>query len=302
MAHTQQASSSATAGSVPSIYRYRVGDIEVTAVHDGCRAFPIDANFISNAPFADVQAALAEAFLPTDHLNLTFTPLVVRTGNNLAVFDAGFADNGPPSLGNFFKNLPAAGIERRSVDTVVVSHFHVDHISGLRLKDGSDAYPNAKVKVPAAEWDFWMDDARMNEAPESLRGNFSLVRHVFGPMGERIERFKGGEEILPGITAVDSPGHTPGHTSFTAVSGDEQLLITSDITNHPALFVRNPDWAPIFDMDPDQARASRRRLLDLAASERMQVAMFHAPFPATGYIARDGNRFAFVPVQWNPAA
>ena len=100
---------------------------------------------------------------------------------------------------------------------------------------------------------------------------------------------------------MPAPGHTPGHTVYMLSSGNGKLMIMSDTTNHPALFVRNPDWAAVFDMDADQARATRRRLLDMAASERAQVAFYHAPFPGTGHIAKDGNGFRFVPVQWNPA-
>jgi glyoxylase-like metal-dependent hydrolase (beta-lactamase superfamily II) len=288
------------AHAIPSIYRYRIGDIEITAVHDGSRAVPLGQGFIPDTPLAEVQNALKEAYLPTDHLTLTFTPLVVKTGPNLAVIDTGFADNGPPTAGNFFRDLPAAGVDPKKVDTVVISHFHGDHISGLRLKDGSDPYPSARIMVPAAEWAYWLDDARMSQAPEGLRGTFALARQVLGPLGDRVVKFEAGAEILPGITAIDTPGHTPGHSSFAVASGEARLLITSDITNHPALFVRHPDWAPAFDMDPDQARATRRRMLDMAANERMQVAMFHAPFPATGYIARAGDGFRFVPVQWNP--
>jgi glyoxylase-like metal-dependent hydrolase (beta-lactamase superfamily II) len=299
LAETRQTSE--TQNPIPGIYRYNVGDIQITAIHEGSRAFPIDQNFIGNAPFTEVQAALAEAFLPTNHLNITFTPLVVRKGRSLSIFDAGFADNGPTTAGNFFRNLAAAGIDPKRVDTVVISHFHIDHISGLRLKDGSDAYPNANVMVPKEEWAFWMDDERMNQAPEAMRPNFALARKVFGPLGERVVQFERGAEVRPGITAIDAPGHTPGHTAFAVTSGNDRLLIASDITNHPALFVRHPDWSPAFDMDREQARTTRRRLLDMAANERMQVALYHAPFPATGHIARDGKDFAFVPVQWNSA-
>jgi glyoxylase-like metal-dependent hydrolase (beta-lactamase superfamily II) len=188
-------------------------------------------------------------------------------------------------------NFKAAGFDPAQVNTIVISHFHPDHINGLRLKDGT----------AAPEWAYWMDDGRMAQAPEGLKGNFQNVRRVFGPMANDVKQYEAGQELAPGVTALAAPGHTPGHTAYAVSSGNGKLLVVSDITNHPALFARNPDWQAVFDMDGNQARDTRRRLLDMAASERTQVSFYHAPFPATGHIARSGNGFEFVPVQWTPA-
>jgi glyoxylase-like metal-dependent hydrolase (beta-lactamase superfamily II) len=283
---------------VSGYYRYKVGDIEVTAFHEGTSPRPLDAGFVRNAPLDQVQGALAKAFLPTDKLNITFTTLVVKTGRNTALIDTGFADNGGPTTGQTYKNLPAAGIDPKAIDTVIFSHFHGDHILGARLKDGTLAYPNARMMVPEPEWAFWMDEGQMSRAPEGMKPAFQTVRRVFGPEASKVERFAWGKEILPGITAMEAPGHTPGHTIFAITSGNARLMAVSDITNHPALFVRNPDWSAVFDMDADQARATRRRVLDMAAADKVQVAFYHAPFPATGHIAKDGNGFELVPVQW----
>lgn len=283
----------------PGVYRYKVGEFELTAFHEGTVPRQLDDKFVVNAPFSEVQAAMERAFLPKDRLNNTYTTLVVNTGRNLVAIDTGFGDNGPPTVGGTLSNMKAAGIDSQRIDTVIISHFHGDHISGLRLKDGSAAYPNARVMVPAPEWAFWMDDARMNAAPEAGRGSFALARRVFEPYANKIERYEHGKELLPGITAMDAGGHTPGHTAFVIASGDGRLLILSDAANHPALFVRQPDWSPIFDMDAEKARATRRRLLDMAAAERMQVAAYHFPFPATGHIAKTGNAYDFVPVLWS---
>jgi len=219
----------------------------------------------------------------------------------VTLIDTGNGDSGAPTSGTWMKNFKAAGFDPAQVDTVVFSHFHGDHINGFRLKDGTTVFPKAEVMVPAAEWDFWMDDARMAQAPDGMKGAFQGARRVFAPIAKEVKRYDSGKEILPGLTAVAAPGHTPGHTAYMLSSGNGKLMIMSDLTNHPALFVRNPDWSAVFDMDADQARATRRRMLDMAASERAQVAFYHAPFPATGFIARDGNGFAFVPVQWSAA-
>jgi glyoxylase-like metal-dependent hydrolase (beta-lactamase superfamily II) len=284
----------------PGFYRYKVGDIEVTAINDGFAQRPLEG-FVRNAELSQVQQAMQEAFLPSNALPIAFTTLVLNQGGRLTLIDTGNGDMGAPTSGRWMANFRAAGFDPAQVNTVVISHFHGDHINGVRLKDGTAVFPNAEVMVPAAEWAFWMDDAKMNQAPEGMKGAFQGVRRVFGPIASNVKRYEMDKEVVPGLTAVAAPGHTPGHTAYMLSSGNGKLMIMSDTTNHPALFVRNPDWSAVFDMDADQARATRRRMLDMAASERAQVAFYHAPFPATGYIAKDGNGFRFVPVQWSPA-
>jgi glyoxylase-like metal-dependent hydrolase (beta-lactamase superfamily II) len=155
--------------------------------------------------------------------------------------------------------------------------------------------------APAAEWAFWMDDAKMAAAPDAMKGAFAGVRRVFGPIAKNVRQIADGAEAAPGITAVAAHGHSPGHTMYRNSSGSAAMLFVADITNHPALFVRNPDWSAIFDMDADMARASRRKVLDMASADKTQVAFYHAPFPATGFISKAVNGFELVPVQWNSA-
>ena len=302
MAQTQAPAQTRSAAfqQAPGYYRYKVGDIEVTAIHDGFALRPLDG-LIRNADLDDVRKAMADAFLPTDVLPITFTTLALKVGGRLVLIDTGNGDSGAPTTGWWMANFKAAGFDPAQVNTIVISHFHPDHINGLRLKDGTAVFPNAEVMAPAPEWAYWMDDGRMAQAPEGLKGNFQNVRRVFGPMANDVKRYEAGQELAPGVTALAAPGHTPGHTAYAVSSGNGKLLVVSDITNHPALFARNPDWQAVFDMDGNQARDTRRRLLDMAASERTQVSFYHAPFPATGHIARSGNGFEFVPVQWTPA-
>ncbi|MCG7391355.1 MBL fold metallo-hydrolase [Microvirga sp. ACRRW] len=300
LAQTSPTSSASVAGQAPGFYRYKVGDIEVTAINDGFARRPVEG-FIKNAELKDVQAALQEAFLPTDAFPITFNTLVLNQGGKITLIDTGNGDSGAPTSGRWMTNFRAAGFDPAQVNTVVISHFHGDHINGLRLKDGTAVFPNAEIMVPAAEWAFWMDDARMNQAPEGMKGAFQGARRVFGPVVQNVKRYEADKEVVPGLTSIAAPGHTPGHTAYMLSSGSGKLMVMSDLTNHPALFVRNPDWSAVFDMDADQARTTRRRMLDMAASEKAQVAFYHAPFPATGHIAKDGNSFRFVPVQWSSA-
>lgn len=299
-ASTPASAQGSGARQAPGFYRYKVGDIEVTAINDGSAPRALEG-FIRNAELSAVQQAAREAFLPQDTIQNSFTTLVLNHGGRLTLIDTGNGDSGAPTTGRWLENFRAAGFDPSQVNTIVISHFHGDHINGLRRKDGTAVFPNAEVLVPAAEWGFWMDDARMNQAPENARGGFQSARRVFGPIAKDVKRYEMDKEVVPGLTAVAAPGHTPGHTAYMLSSGSGRLLILSDTANHPALFVRNPDWSAVFDMDADQARATRRKMLDIAASERAQVAFYHAPFPATGHIAKDGNGFRFVTVQWSPA-
>ncbi|HEY8383810.1 MAG TPA: MBL fold metallo-hydrolase [Microvirga sp.] len=295
------AASAASGGrQAPGFYRYKVGDIEVTAINDGFAQRPLEG-FVRNAELPQVQQAMTEAFLPSTALPISFTTIVLNQGGRITLIDTGNGDSGAPTSGTWMANFRAAGFDPARVNTVVFSHFHGDHINGFRLKDGTAVFPNAEVMVPAAEWAFWMDDARMNQAPDAMKGAFQGVRRVFGPVAKDVKQFEANKEVVPGLTSVAAYGHTPGHTAFMLSSGNGKLMVMSDTTNHPALFVRNPDWSAVFDMDADQARQTRRRMLDMAAAERTQVAFYHAPFPATGHIVKDGSGFRMVPVQWSPA-
>ena len=281
-------------------YRYKVGDYEITAINDGFFTRPAEG-FIRNATDTEVKQALAEAFLGQDKVFIPFTTIVVNTGSKLVLLDTGNGNSGAPTSGTWMANFKAAGFDPANVDVVIISHFHGDHINGLRLKDGNAVFPKAEVMVPEVEWAYWMDDAKMAAAPDGLKPNFANVRRVFGPMANDVKRIAWGKEPVTGITTVAAPGHTPGHTAFAISSGNGRLMVMSDTTNNPALFVRNPDWAAVFDMDGDVARQTRRKMLDMAATDRMQVSFYHAPFPATGFIGKDGNRFQMVPVAWQPA-
>ncbi|TBN48719.1 MBL fold metallo-hydrolase [Hansschlegelia quercus] len=297
-----KAAAPAAGRQAPGVYRYTVGEIEVTALTDGVAMRPLEAGFVKNAPLDAVKQALSDVFLAEDgKLPIPFTPLIVNTGSRIILIDAGTGGFMAPTAGQLMENLSAAGVDPRAVDTVLVSHFHSDHIGGIRFKDGALAFPNAEVVVPEAEWAFWMDDGQMSRAAESALPVFKMARRVFSPIAKEVRRYGPNAEIAPGITAIAAPGHTPGHTAFRLSSNGEQLIVWSDTTNHPALFVRNPGWHAVFDMDPELAEATRRRMLDMVAVDRLLVAGYHFPFPAVGHIARRGSGFEFVPAMWNPA-
>jgi glyoxylase-like metal-dependent hydrolase (beta-lactamase superfamily II) len=287
----------------PGIYRYKVGSIEVTVVTDGMRDAPL-GSLVKNASADQVNAALQAAYLPKDKFPFVFTPIVVNTGPKLVMIDTGL---GPATFaqskgtaGQAHSNLEAAGIDRKAIDAVIISHFHGDHINGLLNADNTPAFPNAEVMVPEPEWAYWMDDAKMSNAPEGLKGNFANVRRVFGPLAGKVTRYGDKKELVPGITSTFTHGHTPGHSSHIIASGSESVMVQADVSNHPALFVRNPGWHAAFDMDAAMAEAGRRRLYDQLASDKMRLQGFHFPFPANGYVEKDGNGYRYTPAPWHP--
>jgi glyoxylase-like metal-dependent hydrolase (beta-lactamase superfamily II) len=295
------AAAPASGQQAPGVYRYRIGSYELTALHDGTWFRPIDDKFVKNAPWADVQKALADNFLPTDKLPIPFTALIVNTGAKLVLIDTGTAGQLAPTAAGIGPSLAAAGVDPKAVDVILISHFHPDHINGIKTKEGQKVFPNAEINVAAPEWAFWMDDARMNATPEAARPAFLNARRIFSGIAKEVKRFEPGSEVAPGITSVAAFGHTPGHTAFAVASGNQSLLVLGDTTNHPWLFVRYPEWQAVFDTDGAMATETRRKLLDRAAADRMLVQGYHFPFPASGYIARRGTGYDLVPVMWQPA-
>ena len=282
----------------PGVYRYRIGSFELTALYDGIWYRPMTEKFIRNAPFADVEHALADAFMPADKLATPFTTLVVNTGQKLVLIDTGTGGQIAPSAGVLHANLVAAGIDPQAIDLIVISHFHPDHINGIKDKDNDLAFPNAEIMVADAEWAFWMDDANMNAAPSDLKLTFRNQRRIFSDIAPHVTRFKHGAEVASGIETLAAPGHTPGHTVFAIHSGNQSLLVLGDTAQHPAVFARHPDWQAAFDIDGDAAVATRKALFDRAAADRMLVTGYHFPFPACGHLIKTATGYEHVPVEW----
>jgi glyoxylase-like metal-dependent hydrolase (beta-lactamase superfamily II) len=284
------------AAATPGVTRVDLGPVVVTTLNDGFFARPLDASFVTNASLEDVQTALSEAGLPTDHVEVPFNPLVVDIGNQRILFDAGNGEFGAPTAGKLLENMASVGIDPESITSVVISHFHGDHINGLRNRAGDLVFPNATVYLPEPEWNWWMDDARMANAPEAMQGAFNATRRVFGPIADSVVKFEPGVEVLPGVRSVPAFGHTPGHTAFIIEGGERKLMYWADTTNVAALFVRNPDWAVMFDMDPEAARQTRRELSEMVVAEDLLLAGFHLPGAAIGSLVRRGDGYDFIPL------
>jgi len=295
-----QAAAPAAKAQEPGVYRYALGGYQLTALYDGIWNLPIDGTFVRNASGAAVNKALAAAFLTPNALPISFTALLVNTGAKLVLIDTGTAGQIADSAGFMNANLAAAGVSPNAIDTIVISHFHPDHIDGIKTKDGDKVFANAEILVPEPEWKFWMDDGHMSRATGAVHRYFLNARRIFKDIAKEVRPFQPGAEVAPGIVSVPAFGHTPGHTAFAIHSGGKSMLAMSDTAREPWLFVRHPDWQPTYDMDGPLAVKTRKAMLDRAATDRMLVEVYHFPFPACGHIAKSGASYELVPATWQP--
>lgn len=286
----------------PAFYRIKVGDIEVTALLDGFAPFTSDQllGMFANMP-ADVARTLAEKNAGAlSEVRLPINAYVVNTGGKLVLVDSGAASVFGPTVGKLPAMLKAAGIDPKDVDQVLLTHAHPDHIAGIVDAAGAASFPNAEVAISAAEHKFWTDDANKTRVPEGHRPFFDVVAKSLAPYKDRLQLLGGEKEAVSGITAVALPGHTPGHIGYRLSSGKDQLLIWGDTLHVAAWQFDKPEWSIAFDLDPEQSAETRRRTLDMAASDRLLVAGMHLPFPGLGRVAREGQGFRYVPTAWQP--
>ena len=304
--NSARAAAPAAGAQAPGFYRYKVGSIEITVVTDGVNRLPVTDEFVLNAKKEEVNAALAEAFMEPGVFVGPYNPIVMNTGSKLVVVDTGTGEKAYQASkgrsGQFLTNLAAAGIDAKAVDTVIISHYHGDHINGLLRADGSLAFPNAEILVPAPEHAYWMDDGEMSRSPtKRIADNHKNVRRVMsGEVLKRLRTCAWDKEVISGVTAVGTPGHTPGHTSHVVASGTAKVYVQADVTHAPFLFARHPGWHAYYDHEPVQAETTRRKVYDMLAAERMTVQGFHYPFPSVAHVEKTATGYREIPMPWNP--
>src|SRR5580698_184018 len=214
----------------PGFYRYKVGSYECTSINDGARSFPLPDTFVKNVPKDEALAAAEAAYMPKGMVTVPFNPQLINTGSKLVLIDTGNGvanlESSKGAVGRTLQNLAAAGVDPKSIDVVLLSHLHPDHTNGIRAADGSMAFPNAEIMVPAVDWAFWTSDENAAKAKSDLMKNyFANVKKTFAGIESKVTKYDWGKEVAPGITSIEAPGHTPGHTAFAIASGNSKILI-----------------------------------------------------------------------------
>jgi glyoxylase-like metal-dependent hydrolase (beta-lactamase superfamily II) len=260
--------------------RVVLGGYEVTALLSGTRTVENPKEIFGlNAGDAAFDAASEAAFLPTDKAQFFFTPTLVNTGSELILFDTGVSAQGIVAA------LADAGVTPDQIDTVVLTHMHGDHICGL-MGEAGPTFANARYVTGAAEHNHW-----------SGANNEGFQKNVV-PLNDRMTFIDDGGAVAPGVTAMLTAGHTPGHMGYMIESDGNQLMLIGDVANHPIWSVQNPDWEVRFDADKAAAAATRRRVFGMLAADRVPFIGYHMPFPALGYVAAEGDGFRYVPASY----
>ncbi len=279
----------------PDHYRFTLGDMRVATILDGYahRDGP-QPTFGANVGEEEMTALLHEHFLPNGRYENHFVPLVVETGDEIVLFDTGFAPGVNPTAGRLQQRLGKIGRTAEDITLVVITHGHGDHINGL-MTDGRPSFPNARYAIGEAEYAFWSSD----RPAEVGRGdNARMFQSHMVPLAEKTTFLKDGATVAPGITAMDAPGHTPGHMVFMLESGGRRLLHFVDTANHYVASLARPDWQVAFDVDKEQAVKTRKRILDMVATDRLTASGYHMPFPSVGHVEKTAEGYRWVPISY----
>jgi glyoxylase-like metal-dependent hydrolase (beta-lactamase superfamily II) len=279
------------------IYRLKVGGFEVTVLNDGWLG--IETKMFTGSP--DGAAKLLEqSFQPAAEITTHVNEWLVNTPDKLILVDTGTSNLFGPTLGRMTRNLAAAGVDPAAIDMVILTHLHPDHSAGLLTVDKTIAFPNATVHVSEPEYAFWTSADIRSKAPDDFKSFFDMAQAAIKPYVDagKVVRFQDRAEFAPGIVASAAPGHTMGHTMVRLSSGNSQMLLWGDIVHNATLQFPEPERAIAFDTDQAMAIANRKRVFDMAATDKLLIAGSHLPFPGLGRVAKAASGYAYVPAQW----
>ncbi|WP_340532876.1 MBL fold metallo-hydrolase [Escherichia coli] len=287
---------------VPGYYRYQVGDAVVTAVYDGY--INLSSTLLKGIEAKDIQPLLARMFQEEgkEGVQTAVNAYLVKMNNELILIDSGAAKCFGPTMGNIVDNIRAAGYQPEDVKTVLLTHMHPDHICGLISADGKAVFSNATVIASEDEKNFWLNPKIAAAASEEHKPFFKMAQDAVAPYLAKnaFRTFKSGDNVIPGISSLPTPGHTPGHTSFMLESAGKQMLIWGDIVHSHSVQFANPDVSIEFDTDNKQAVETRKTTFEKAAKGKWLVAGAHLPFPGIGHVRHDAQGYAWVPVEYAP--
>ncbi len=285
-------------GGNPSHFSFSVGDARLTVVSDGYFRLPTDGLGI-NADPAEVQAFLKRHFLSPELGYSHTNHLYVEIGDAKVLVDVGSGSRFmADTAGRLMGNLDRAGIDPSEITHVVITHAHPDHIWGIIDDFEEPILPDAEHLMGEAEHDFWMQDGLVDRVEPEMQQFVVGAVNSIETEGVEWTLVQDGHEVVPGLTMFDTPGHTPGHMSLRVDSGDRSLIALGDSMSHAYTNFAHPDWYNGFDADGEQTVATRKRLLDMAAEDRIALLGYHFPFPGVGHVQRDGDAYRFIPALW----
>ena len=273
-------------------YTFTQGDFEVTVVSDGELALPIDAFLADATPDERVEIVKRLGWTEPNGSPKTNHALL-RKGDDVILLDTGSGTKFQPTAGKLLDNLKAAGVDPAAVTKVILTHGHPDHVWGTTDASGALRFPNASYYVGAAEWDFWMDPELINKVPAQMGDFVKGAQREFTAVKDKVTMIKPGDDVVTGIRALDTAGHTPGHLSFE-VAGGEGLIVTVDSVLNDVIYFEHPEWKFGFDTVPDLAIQNRKALLDRAATDKIKLLGYHWTSPGVGLAERKGNAYVFV--------
>jgi len=284
---------------IPGVYHRRIGDIIVTSLSDGYLDGTVEV--MQNIAPTDATQMLTDRFRPGRRTSVNC--YLIYSAGRLALIETGSGDYLLPTAGKLQQNLKAAGVDPADIDTVMLTHMHPDHSAGLTdPKTGQKFFPNAELVVHENEPKHWRDDAAMSRADERARTlYFQCAREQIAPYHNQMRTFTGAAEVFPGVTSMPLPGHTPGHSGYRIASGDKSLLIWGDIIHVPEVQVPRPEVTMVFDTDPRQAAATRKRTFDSVATDRQLIAGMHVHFPGFAHLVKQGDGYLLLPEPWDQA-
>jgi glyoxylase-like metal-dependent hydrolase (beta-lactamase superfamily II) len=277
-------------------FRMKVGDFEVTALSDGTADLPMDT-LLSNTTPDKVNKALAEHFLKAP-VETSVNAFLVNTGTKLVMIDAGAGSSFVPTVGKVVASLKAAGYKPEQVDDILITHMHADHVGGLVAKDKA-VFPNATIHAGKAEGEFWQSQANMDKAPEPMKPFFKAAVAAMKPYAKKYKPIEGEDvEVVPGIHALATSGHTPGHTIYAIESKGERMVFCGDLMHVAAVQFADPSVTIQFDSDSKAAASQRQKLYADATAKGYYLAFSHVSFPGIGHVRKEGTGYEWMPVNY----
>lgn len=277
-----------------SFFAFEHGDFEISIISDGYLEIPEEI-FVPSMALRDRSEVVQRLDTAGEIVRAPTNVPVLRYRDEVILFDVGGGQRYQATDGRLVENLQAAGFHPAAVTKVVFTHAHPDHTGATLASDGSLLFPNAAYFVGAAEWDYWMDPDFFSKAPEGIHEFGRSAQRDLGAVRDRAVMLKPGDDVISGIRAIDTAGHTPGHLSFE-LAGDVGLVIAADAATSEIVGVEHPDWHFGYDSIPELAVRNRRRLLDLASTDKTKLLGFHWTYPGLGFVEARGNSYRYVPI------